>query len=59
MDDQFEMLPGYKNFDAITKGQELAKDKNGPVLSPFGGRILMPLYQPKGEEGFYIVEPLS
>jgi len=58
-DDEFEMHPGYQNFDVIKRGQELAKDKNGPVLSPFEGRILMPLYQPKGEEGFYIVQPLT
>ncbi len=57
-EDNFIMSPGFKNFDIITKGQELAKDKNGPVHSPFDGRILMPLYQAKGEEGFYIVEPI-
>ena len=55
-DDKFVMHSGFQNFDVITAGQELATDKSGPVLSPFDGRILMPLYQPQGEEGFYIVE---
>lgn len=55
-EDQFVMNPGYSNFDDIYKGEKLAKDKNGDVLAPYSGKILMPLYQSKGEEGFYIVE---
>jgi len=55
--DNFVMKPGYKNFDNITAGEHLADDKNGAILSPHTGKILMPLYQPKGEEGFYIIEP--
>jgi len=55
-EDRFVMMPGYKNFDDIVEGEELAHDKNGPVLSPHSGKILMPLYQSKGEEGFYIIE---
>lgn len=54
--DQFVMNPGYSNFDDIDKGEKLAMDKNGDVLAPYSGKILMPLYQSKGEEGFYIVE---
>jgi len=50
------MKPGFKNFDDVHKGQELASDINGTVLSPYQGKILMPLYQSKGEEGFYIIE---
>lgn len=57
-EDHFVMHQGYQNFDPIMKGQELARDIKGPVLSPFEGRILMPLYQSMGEEGFYIVKTL-
>jgi len=55
-EDQFKMLPDFKNFMAIRQGQHLANDRNGPVLAPRGGRIFMPLYQPQGNDGFFIVQ---
>lgn len=54
--DGFKMNPGYVNFQSIEKGEVLATDRNGPVLSPVSGYILMPLYQELGEEGFFIVQ---
>ncbi|NUO00871.1 MAG: succinylglutamate desuccinylase/aspartoacylase family protein [Saprospiraceae bacterium] len=54
-DDQFTMLPGYHNFQRVKKGQLLAHDRNGPIYAVATGRILMPLYQPQGEEGFFLV----
>jgi succinylglutamate desuccinylase len=53
--DEFEMLPGFKNFDKIVKGEQLAKDKNGPIYAESDGYILMPLYQKQGEDGFFII----
>jgi predicted deacylase len=53
--DEFRMKPGYRNFDAVTAGQPLARDSHGPVVSPLTGLILMPLYQPLGQDGFFIV----
>ncbi len=55
-DDNFEMLPGFNNFDKIVKGQLLAKDKNGPIYASIDGYILMPLYQKQGEDGFFIIQ---
>jgi succinylglutamate desuccinylase len=55
----WEMKPGFTNFDPVTKGQCLAHDITGPVYSPVDGLILMPLYQKKGRDGFFIVKPLS
>lgn len=55
--DEFEMYPGFENFQQIHKGQLLAKDKNGDILSPYDGFILMPLYQKQGSDGFFIVSP--
>lgn len=52
--DEFRMLPNFKNFQKIHKGQLLAYDKNGEVRSPYDGFILMPLYQKQGEDGFFI-----
>lgn len=53
--DGFVMKPGYRNFMPIQLGEELARDKNGPIRSPYAGFILMPLYQKQGEDGFFIV----
>ncbi len=54
-EDQFRMLPGFHNFQAVKKGQLLAHDRQGPVYAIADGRLLMPLYQPQGEEGFFLV----
>ena len=56
--DRFKMEDGYDNFQVIKKGQILAQDKNGPIYALTSGRILMPLYQDKGEDGFFIIEDL-
>ena len=53
-DDGFAMDPGYENFQPVTKGQALARDRLGLITSPRKGLILMPLYQAKGEDGFFI-----
>lgn len=55
-DDAFRMRPGYLNFQSVKKGEHLADDVRGPVLSPLDGMILMPLYQVKGSDGFFIVQ---
>lgn len=54
-DDGFRMLPGFINFRRIRRGQPLANDCRGWVYAPCHGRILMPLYQAQGEDGFFIV----
>lgn len=53
--DDFEMRPGYKNFQPIKKGEWLANDKNGQIRAQSDGYILMPLYQKQGDDGFFIV----
>lgn len=55
-DDDFEMRPGFKNFDKVKKGQWLATDRHGKILAQRNGFILMPLYQYQGEDGFFIIE---
>lgn len=54
--DKFVMRPGYINFQTIKKGEILAHDSKGEISAPMDGRLLMPLYQPKGEDGFFIVQ---
>ncbi|GAB4497639.1 MAG: hypothetical protein OHK0019_31610 [Saprospiraceae bacterium] len=57
--DNFQMRPGYANFQPVRKGEHLADDVTGPIFSPHTGLILMPLYQPKGSDGFFIVEEIT
>ena len=53
-DDGFVMDPGYENFQPVARGQGLAHDRLGLITSPQKGLILMPLYQAKGDDGFFI-----
>ena len=52
---QFLMKPGYENFKLVVGGELLGSNRRGEVRSPQAGRILMPLYQEQGEDGFFIV----
>ncbi|HSG46627.1 MAG TPA: succinylglutamate desuccinylase/aspartoacylase family protein [Longimicrobiales bacterium] len=53
--DRFRMRPGYLNFQPVRKGEPVARDLDGDVLAPESARILMPLYQEKGSDGFFLV----
>lgn len=57
--DGFVMKPGYRNFQTVQEGEHLADDKNGPVLAPAKGMILMPLYQRQGSNGFFLVREVT
>lgn len=57
--DAFRMRPGYLNFQPIKSGEHLADDTTGPVFSPENGLILMPLYQPQGSDGFFVIQELE
>ena len=57
--DNFVMMPDFKNFQYIPKGNLLAHDKHGPIHAPEGGYLLMPLYQKKGDDGFFIIKALN
>lgn len=57
-DDRFRMRLGYRNFQPVKRGEVLADDRNGPIESPHDGRVFMPLYQPDGRDGFFIVRDL-
>ena len=57
--EDFIMNEGFKNFDPIAKDQLLAKSNSTQVTSTMNGRILMPLYQKKGNEGFFIITKIS
>ena len=52
--DEFKMEPGYRNFDHIFRGEVLARDRYGVIEAPVDGRILLPLYQGQGDDGFFV-----
>jgi len=52
--DGFRMEQGYRNFQPVRAGEVLAHDRTGPIRSPEGGLILLPLYQGQGDDGFFI-----
>lgn len=57
-EDQFRMRPGFASFDTVAAGQPLATDRAGEVTAPHDGRLLMPLYQPLGDDGFFVARPV-
>ena len=58
-EDGFEMDPGFENFMPIKRGQRLARDLDGPVFAPMNGRILLPLYQGQGDDGFFVAKEFN
>lgn len=54
--ENFIMRPGYVNFQKVSKGEVLADSDLGEIRSPCDARILMPLYQPQGDDGFFLLE---
>src|SRR5690554_756716 len=52
----FKMNPGYVNFQKISKGEILARSEGRNIVSEWDGRIFMPLYQPEGKDGFFVVK---
>ncbi len=57
--DGFSMKPGFANFQAVTEGEEVARDVRGPVSAPETGLILLPLYQGQGDDGFFIAREVK
>lgn len=51
----FVMDPGFTGFQHVSAGQRLGSWGDGrPVVAPEGGRLLMPLYQEQGDDGFFL-----
>lgn len=56
--DEFKMKPGFKNFQKIEKGEILAEQNGREIISEWEARIFMPLYQPQGSDGFFVIEEI-
>ena len=57
--DGFQMEPGYASFQPVRSGQLLARDQSRSYTALEGGRILMPLYQTQGEDGYFLMREFS
>lgn len=57
--ENFKMNPGFENFQFIKKNQELALSNDTKIYSDRSGKIFMPLYQSRGNDGFFIISKLS
>lgn len=57
--DDFHMMPNYENFQKVRKGELLAHDRHGPIYAQADGRLLMPLYQQQGDDGFFLIRTVG
>lgn len=57
--DGFAMAPGFVNFDRVRRGQALARDVRGDVRAEADRLVLLPLYQPQGDDGFFLARPVA
>ena len=55
---KFKMKSGYSNFQEIEKGETLATYFGKSIVSSASGRVFLPLYQKKGEDGFFIIQSI-
>lgn len=54
-EDHYLTRSGFGNFQHIRAGQAVGDDCRGQVAAPVSGRLLMPLYQELGDDGFFVV----
>lgn len=51
----FKMKPGFVNFQTVKKNQTLAQLNGNKITADKTAKIFMPLYQAKGDDGFYMI----
>lgn len=57
--DGFVMRPGFSSFDPVRAGDPLADENRGVVRAQRTGRIVMPLYQGLGDDGYFLGRDVS
>ncbi|MCC7535872.1 MAG: succinylglutamate desuccinylase/aspartoacylase family protein [Deltaproteobacteria bacterium] len=57
--DQFRMMPGFANIARVRRHQLLARDRRGEIRAPSDGMVFLPLYQPQGDDGFFLGRGVS
>jgi succinylglutamate desuccinylase len=54
--ENFKMKGGFESFQNIKKGTVIATNNNKSIVSTYNAKIFMPLYQAKGEDGFFVIK---
>ena len=57
--DGFRMVPGFANLQRVAAETLLARDATGELRAPFDGVVVLPLYQPDGDDGFFFGRALG
>jgi len=57
--EKFKMVPNFKNFGPVKKGDLLAIENGNAITAPQDGLIVMPKYQNQGQDGFFLVEEME
>ena len=55
----FRMEPGFINIQRTSGGTLLAHENGAEIRAPFDGFVLLPLYQPQGQDGFFYGRELA
>ena len=50
----FLMEPGFESFDTVEKGRLLARCDGRSLFAPEDCRVLLPLYQGQGDDGYFL-----
>jgi succinylglutamate desuccinylase len=58
-EDGFKMESGFKNFQPVRRGKVLARDRTGAIKASETGLVLLPLYQPLGDDGFFLAREVK
>ena len=57
-EDCFVMGEGFRSFEPVAAGALLARDDTGQLSAREAGRVLLPLYQGQGEDGYFLVRDI-
>lgn len=55
---EFRMQPGYTSFQPVKKGELLAREIGTELRAAENCRVLLPLYQGQGEDGYFLCRPV-
>lgn len=55
----FKMKPGFKSFETVEKNTKIATSNKKAIKLNRKETLFMPLYQDKGEDGYYLIQPIS
>ena len=55
----FKMRPGFNNFDKVSADYLLATHNSQAIHSFYKSRIILPLYQGLGDDGFFLANDIN